>query len=224
MDNTTLRERAIALRRNGYLYGQIATELQIAKSTAYVWTKDLLLTGNAQVVMAKALTGARQRAVTTMMNANVRARAKQLEDLVQEADEIVKNVTIDINTQKILCAVMFWCEGEKDVSGGVRFINSDPLMMRSFLTLLRSGFTIDETRFRALLHLHDYHDEKKQLAFWSETTDISVAQFHKSYRKPYTGKNIHAGYPGCLSVRYGDAKLAKLLKMIYSSLGDSLGA
>lgn len=154
------------------------------------------------------------------MNA-ARVRKAQTRDalLLEQANAIVAHSNLDNNQGRIICAVMFWCEGEKSTSSGLRFMNSDPTMMRLFITLLRKGFTIDESKFRALLQLHDYHEELRQIQFWSEITDIPPVQFHKSYIKPHTSKNTREGYPGCMSLRYGDANLAKLLKMIYSNLG-----
>lgn len=116
---------------------------------------------------------------------------------------------------------MFWCEGEKDVRSGIRFINSDPVMIQTFLSLLRTSFPIKEEKFRALVHLHGYHDPVEQQRFWSEVTGIPLERFHKPYLKPNTGRNTRPGYPGCISIRYQDSSLGKALKMIYSEFGKS---
>jgi len=35
---------------------------------------------------------------------------------------------------------------------------------------MRFSFKLDERKFRAMLHLHDYHNEKKIMIFWSDLT------------------------------------------------------
>jgi hypothetical protein len=217
-----LKKQAINLRRQGYLFTEIASELQIARSTAHNWTYALILS-NAEEKRLQLRTAALQHA--KMVNlANLR-RQHNLERerlLLERARAIVANIVDTEDHQKIMCAVFFWCEGTKDVSGGIKFTNADPIMVRKFLALLRASFEIDEKKFRALIHLHEYHNPSVQLKFWSGVTGIPHTQFHKSYIKPHTGKNRHAGYPGCLSLRYLDASLGKLLKMIYSEYGQHL--
>src|ERR1700743_3531215 len=190
MVKVQLRDRAIRLRKEGYLYGQIARTLHVAKSTAYLWVKDIPLTDAEDAKISFALKDAHRRAVAGMVSAKAQKHSAAQEEIVREAYEIVRGGKLDINHQRILCATMFWCEGQKDVSGSLVFINSDPVMVRSFLNLLRNGFRIDESKFRALIHLHEYHDEQKQVEYWSEITGIPSKQFYKSYIKPRTGKNI----------------------------------
>ncbi len=153
------------------------------------------------------------------MNAARQQKAIERDKLLAErAEAIVSGFGINTNHHRILCAIMYWCEGEKSTGSGVRFMNSDPIMIKLFISSLRKGFDIDETKFRALVQLHQYHNETQQIEFWSEITCIPTHQFHRSYIKSNTGTNSREGYPGCLSLRYGDSSLAKLLKMIYSNL------
>lgn len=215
----SLKQQAIRLRKQGHLYQEIADELKIAKSTASVWTNGVLLSDTSQQLIAhKQLQSSRQRIANL---ARLRkARTAQVDgQILQTALATLDGLKLTREHKRLLCAVLFWAEGEKNTAGGVRFINSDPAMVARFLSLLRAGFELDETKFRALVHLHDYHDEPKQLEFWSEVTAIPLTQFHKSYRKPHTGKQIHQDYPGCISVRYHDSNLGKLLKMIYTEFG-----
>jgi len=90
------------------------------------------------------------------------------------------------------------------------------------LKSLRLGFALDESRFRGLIHLHSYHDPKKQLAFWSDVTGIPKSQFQKPYLKPNTGVRKRKNYQGCLSLRYGEAKIARKLDAIYHMLALKL--
>ncbi|EKD62724.1 MAG: hypothetical protein ACD_52C00077G0001 [uncultured bacterium] len=88
---------------------------------------------------------------------------------------------------------------------------------------MRFSFKLDERKFRAMLHLHDYHNEKKIMIFWSDLTQIPISQFSKSYKKPHTGKRKREGYPGSTRIRYYYSKIALELRTIYNTFADSLG-
>ncbi len=75
--------------------------------------------------------------------------------------------------------------------------------------MLRSGFDIDEKKFSVCVHLHYYHDEEKQLNFWSKTARISRDHFMRPYRKPHTGVNKKEGYEGCVRINYYDISLRR---------------
>jgi hypothetical protein len=133
-----------------------------------------------------------------------------------------KNIRLDKNIYELLCSMLYICEGNTGVESGVRFMNSDPYLIRLFLYLLRNSFTIDERKFRVCLHLHGYHNKNSQIDFWSKTTGISIGQFLKPYQKKSTKKRIREGYQGCVSIRYYDNKVGQELQSIYGHLLDDL--
>jgi len=73
-------------------------------------------------------------------------------------------------------------EGSK-TDGEVRFSNSDPRMVRLFCTWFRHFFSVDETRMRGRLYLHQGLDLSAAEAFWSSLANIPTAQFHKPYAR-----------------------------------------
>lgn len=211
-----LKKQAIILRKKGYLYSEIGAELGVAKSTAYVWTHQIPLTPKQSQKIASRLSQAQRKKIAKLATINRHHRQERERQLQKQALAIVNNSPLTLNQKRLACALLFWCEGDKDVRSGIKFINSDPAMIQKFLELLRSSFEIDEAKLRALVHLHAYHDSTKQLQYWSRLTGIPLAQFHKPYQKQSTAATIRQDYPGCISIRYLDASLGKLLKMIYS--------
>ena len=125
--------------------------------------------------------------------------------------------------RKIMCAMLYWCEGNKS-PGTVVFTNSDHKLVKTFLKLLRESFILDEKKFHPCVHIHEYHSASRQLDFWSKTTNINKQQFTKPYRKPNTGKRIREGYQGCLSLRYHDSDLARRLLATAKAFLESMGA
>ncbi len=221
INKSSLLTTAIELRKKGLMYVEIAEQLQVPKTTLYGWLKSVSFT-EAQRAKAEDHYRKSKRVQVSRMNTGRTVKRESLEKItLLNARKITNDLTFSIEQKQLLCAIFFWCEGGKNISGGFQFINSDPIMMRTFLTLLRESYIIDESKFRALIHLHDYHDPKKQLAFWSENTGIPKKQFHEPYVKPHTGKNTREGYPGCVSVRYLDRRFGLLLKMVYTNFGEN---
>jgi hypothetical protein len=213
--SSALRQEAEKLRLEGYLYSEITDEIGVAKSTVYGWTHDIEMSDNAKKIVARKIYSSKLLQINKL--AKIKSDyVKQKDLLIQnKAKEVVKGIELNNKHQMIICAVLFWCEGGKDVRGGIQFINSDPIMIRLFLKLLREAFGVEEEKFRALVHLHDYHDKDTTLKYWSDITRIPLSRFYKPYRKPNTGKNYHEGYRGCVSIRYSDSQLGKFLKMLY---------
>ncbi len=207
--NVQGRHKAKILRKKGYSLKEIARELNVAKSSASLWVRDVELSAQAQ---NRLLQNISKGQFNSAKSNRAKTRAKEL-SYFEGAQREIKSLSSENKRiyDKLLCAAMYWCEGAKSASSGVMFVNSDPFLVKKFLELLRASFPLDERKFRVCMHLHSYHSESKQLDFWSEVTHINKAQFIKSYRKPNTGKRIHENYPGCVAIRYHSNDLARQL-------------
>lgn len=211
--------QAKKLREKGYSLKEISEKLFISKSTASVWLRDIKLSKDALIKLKKRNLLGRIKSSNTK-----RIKRQRIDDsLKKEAFQFLKATNINKNHLKLFCALLFECEGSKDLRGGIYFSNSDPMMIKTFLTLLRSSFKIEEEKFRISLHLHNYHSILNQINFWSKVTDIPKSQFTKPYQKPNTGKRIKDNYQGCVSIRYYDSKLARKLSSISKIILNNYG-
>lgn len=218
MYSIQIKELAIRLRRRGLSLKEIAEKLKISKSTASDWLSPIDLSIYAQ----KRLTN-RQVLGRFKVIANKRKLKEGQKKLLEKrAYELLKNTNLSKEIIKLCCTLLWWCEGNKDDSM-VRFTSSDSTLIKNFLFLLRSGFEIDESKFRALVHLHSYHNETAQKNFWSVVTSIPVSQFNKSHQKLNTGKRFHDDYQGCIAISYYDAKIAKELYALYNAFNRIRG-
>ena len=210
------KNRAKWLRKNGRSFKEISDLLNISKSTASIWTKKVLLGKAALKRLEDISNKGREKGVAT----NKKKRSDLVDGIKKRVRKnLILKPTISLN--KLLCSLLYWCEGEKN-ERSVTFINSDPLLISAFLQLFRSGFRVDESKFRVFLHLHQYHNENTQKRYWSRVTRISINQFF-IYRKPNTGKNIKKGYPGCASIRYHDYTKALELGFYYKIFAEKYG-
>lgn len=210
MTKLTLKEEAVLLRTKGHSYSEICNLLGVSKSSCSVWLRDVKLNPAARYRIARLTDSAREKAKLTLHN----KREKRDSEIKQLALQTIDNLKMDRGARKLICAILYWAEGAK-TEDRISFTNSDPKMIVLFLELFRSNFDVIDDKFSASLHLHEYHNKNVQLKWWSKITNIPMKKIGV-YRKPNTGKNTRKDYPGCISVRYNDIRLAKEIKLLYT--------
>jgi transcriptional regulator with XRE-family HTH domain len=198
MKTDILRSRAGDLRKKGFSFKEISEKLKISKSTASLWLRDVKLSKIAKDRIYKLGVDGRNKG-----NDSVKNRiAKEDEKILLNVKNTINQCVLLENDLKVVCALLYWCEGGKTEKATLAFINSDPRLVKYFIDTFRKAFDIDESRFRAVLYVHDYHDVDRQIDFWSKIMSIPKKQFNKPYNKPNSGKRIKNDYQGCVSVRY----------------------
>lgn len=211
-------QQAANLRQQGRSLKEIAEELGIAKSTASLWARGIKVSPAAQAEL-------RARVVQAQKSAAERTQTRRraaYEQLKFQTGAALGRVPESTAVFELCAALLYWCEGGKHEKSVV-FTNSDPVLVRTFMNLLRRAFVLDERKFRVCIHLHEYHDKIKQKNFWSQVTGIPSGQFMKSYCKPHTGKNQRPGYPGCVAIKYYDVQIFKRLKAMWETFGEKYG-
>lgn len=207
------KEKAIILRMRGRSLKEISEELQISKGTASIWLRDLKLSPSALKVLRKKRENGRKKGNDTQKEKYLQ-KEKDIRVLVAR---YIDETSFSQEQAKGVCALLYGCEGAKNDTRAA-FINSDPDLIRFFLILFRKAFPVDEKKFRVLMQLHEYHNEKQQLRFWASITGIREEQFSKTFQKKNGKKNIREGYQGCISVRYNSADVQKELISVYREI------
>jgi transposase-like protein len=212
------KQKAVSLRRQGYSIKEIAHQVSVSQSTASLWARDVVLEAKARArlqsrVRLGVLVSAQRQLATTK---------SERDHFLRLAWPIIESVGRSTPEQAKLCtALIYWCEGAKSADNVLKFANSDPALVRFFLAMLKRGFDVKSDKFRAMIHLHDYHDERKQIAFWSKLTGIPPKQFYKSYRKPHTGVRQRTNYQGCITINYYDKLVAREVFGLMSALSGA---
>lgn len=200
--------KAKTLRESGYSLAEIVQKLHVSKSSASIWVRDIVLSKSARKRLATRTTsGLSASHRTTKAKIN-----RKEEELILKARGIINSTPINISHKKIISALIYFCEGNKSIRGGVSFTNSDPGLMNLFLCLFRSSFDLDEKKFSICVHLHPYHDKDKQLEFWSKVTKIPISQFMKPWLKKNSDLYSKKDYQGCANIRYYSTDVARELK------------
>ncbi len=200
--------QAIELRKQGYSIKEMAKLIPVSKSTLSLWVRAVELSSMARERLDNRYTFGQQNSQETLRKRRI---AREL-TATTEASAYLSKLGSTAKLSLLLCSLIYWCEGNK--TGGVKFTNSDPQLIASFLALLRKSFPLDEKRLQVCVHLHDYHNKEKQLRFWSNITNIPLSQFMRPYLKPSNHKYAREGYHGCACVSYGSNAISRVLRSV----------
>jgi hypothetical protein len=166
-------------RENGMSFGELSKKYGVAKSTLHYWL--LSVDGSKAAYISRENWIKHIQPMGALANKNKRIEKLRLIDkktyLEVHSDGHIKQ------SKKALLAMLYWAEGAKGRGDVVNFANTDPLLSKLFIKLLRESFSLDESKFRVRLHLHHYHNENKVRKFWSDLLSVPEAQFGIIYRK-----------------------------------------
>ena len=205
-----LEIKAKKLRLKGYSVKELHKILGVSKSTISGWIQGLELSEKAQTRLRKNHTNGQLASMKT-----IKEKTRQKNIVADNfAKDLLNKSDISDNTSLLLCAMIYQCEGSKSIKDSVTFTNSDPILVKTFISLFRKSFHLDESKFRVLMHLHKYHNEKTQKDFWSKTTGIPKEQCNRTYQKPNSGKYKKVGYQGCIQVSYNDVVIGRKLHAV----------
>ena len=197
-----LREQARELRAKGKTYDEIMEELGVSKSSVSLWVRDV------SVINVPA-PGWSPRARRLREEATKRRQADKIAKRMERRAAVARAMP-EFTEREILVAgaIAYWCEGSKwkewqSSPPGLAFINSDPGLIRLFLSFLKvAPVQFGELRYR--LNIHESADELAAQRFWAAELGIELSDFSKTVLKRHNPKtvrkNVGAGYHGCLTV------------------------
>jgi hypothetical protein len=169
MHHPSIREKAFALRKNGFPYKYISSKTGLSKSTLSWWLTEVPYTPNKKTVMS-------------FGKARAAASARRAELKQQSLHEIRKIAEEDVGKISrrdlfIFGLALYLGEGCK-TNGQVRMVNSDPQIIQTTIAWFRM-LGVEKKQFRLRLYLYPDSNVKQSLQFWSHTTSIPVSQFQK---------------------------------------------
>ncbi|HBV58043.1 MAG TPA: hypothetical protein DEB73_02155 [Candidatus Magasanikbacteria bacterium] len=189
--------RVRAERQKGLSIKILGKKFKISHSTISRWVRDM-------PSKFKAFNSARKHEKNLKLNYS----------------NLIDKFLIDKDTAKILASLLYWCEGSKYPSSNfLAFSNSDHLLVKTFIGLLRKGFKLDESKLRAHLQLHTTHDIRAMTKFWGALLGIKENQFHKPTITVPTNRMKRRDYKGTCTIKYFDVKLLLNITGIFESFG-----
>ena len=205
-----IKNRIGKLRSRGVTYSELRKSFGVPKSTLSNWLGEKYKGIFDREAQLKHLAKVRPAALAAVQ--------KRIEDENQKIKEKVKQEfpTYPVNhpgLQRSILATLYWAEGSKyEKVSGLGFANTDPKIIKLFISLLRKCFNVNESRLRIRLHLHYYHKIKTCKKFWSDLTKIPIARFrHTFIKKRSRKKRFRKNFMGICFVYYFDSKIRKEL-------------
>jgi hypothetical protein len=217
------RERARELRRAGLTYPEIIRELggDIPQPTLQGWVKNIELTTEqrARIKQLELDGSARGRPFGALWNRL--QKQKRLEAAKVEALPHAKRLSNDRQALQLMAAPLYIGEGSKG-EDQFAFANSDPQVIRTWMSLLRRNFEIDEGKFRCRLTISVGMDEEGVKQFWSEITGVPTSQFTRSTVDRRVSKRPREGYRGVCAVHYFSLEVRRYLDALAQGVIDEL--
>ncbi len=218
--SVSVKNKAVSLRERGFSLNEIHLATGITKSTLSVWLRNVFLSEMAQKRLKKKI----RAAVFASAEKKRRETRKLIDSYLEKYINDVNQLRLNIKLARLLCALIYWCEGIKNDHSSLIFTNSDPRLVKAFLSLFRKSFNLSEKKFRVCVHLHKYHNPKVILSLWSKITDIPLNQFTQPFLKMNVQKRIHEDYKGCASIRYHDVSIHRELLGLAGAFLKSYGS
>jgi hypothetical protein len=184
-----LQEKARTLRAAGSTMLDIATGLGVAKSSVSLWVRDVPYESRT-----------RRSPVDRRPHPQHVAKVAEIAECDRRGLERIGRLSDDAFLAA--GAALYAGEGSK-TQAKVTFANTDAAMISFFCAWLRRFFSIDESRLRVRVYLHEGLDLVAAEKSWSAVTGIPRSQFNRPYRAKVdasirTNKHEH----GCAYVDY----------------------
>lgn len=214
---------AIKLRRGGHSIRNIAKRLDIPKSTLSGWFRNIKLTPKQKNKLLRdwqnALVKARAKAVV-WHNAQKR---KRLDEAKKQSDDVIKG--LNLKNKRLIdlaLAMLYLGEGFKktDVTG---MGNTDPLILKTFVTILHKNYGIRNDQIQCQLHLRADQEKERLKKYWSAELKLPLKCFTFVYFDKRTiGSKTHSDYKGVCMIRCGNVAIQRKLVNLGKSFCEKI--
>ncbi len=175
------KSEALALRRKGFSYGQIMKKLGLtSKGTLSSWLRNIELDENSIKLLSKN----KELAVKRGLENFNKVRSKEIFSENMESLEEGQVVVASLSKRDLLLigAALYWGEGTKAERKGetpqLVFTNSDPAMVKVFISFLKGILLVPLEKIRSGIHIYPNTDEIAARKYWSRITGLGKERFY----------------------------------------------
>ncbi|MGH2593572.1 MAG: hypothetical protein ACRDGG_08680 [Anaerolineae bacterium] len=151
---------------------------------------------------------------------NKEMKRRRIQMAGEQAAPIVARLAQNPEALMLMASALYMGEGAKG-EGQFAFANSDPKLIAMWMTLLRTNFEIDESKFRCRVLMSDDQDEETLHEFWSTVTSVPRSQFQRPSIRKASGQK-KPGYLGVCVVNYYSLEVRRYLEAIGQGVIDRL--
>lgn len=196
------RLRAEVLRRKGWSVRAIAKEVDVSRSSASIWCRDIQLTARQkQRLIQRAIEGG-QRGRILGSSTNHRRKMERIEFHVQDGKKFVH--ALSMRELLLVGVAIYWGEGSKKSQLG--FINSDADMILFMYRWFQVALGVKKEDFMPRILINALHKNRDRIIkkYWAKLLNLPVRQFRKTtyIKRPNTKRySNHNTYFGLLTLR-----------------------
>lgn len=153
---TAERELARIIRRDeGAPIKEIARRVGVAPSSVSRWVRDIRLTPAQEQELLR-----RNPAYNRQLSGTAKQAANRREERIAYQDD-GRRLALQGEGCHVAGCMLYWAEGEKD-RNAVRFSNSDPEMVRFFVSFLKTYFDLRDDEIRITCYLFADHVQRQR--------------------------------------------------------------
>ncbi|MEK7182359.1 MAG: hypothetical protein AAB334_01115 [Patescibacteria group bacterium] len=169
------KDKAYALRKNGYTYSFISKELNIPKGTLSDWFQhhpwsEEIKEKNSKISAIKNIQILNEKA-----GAELKEKYKKVEKEAEREFEIYKNNPIFMGG-----LMLYAGEGDKTSKHHIRLSNSEFYLHTAFLRFSEQFLNIGRDNIKFWLLLYPDHEIESCIDIWSKKLKINKSNFYKS--------------------------------------------
>jgi hypothetical protein len=169
---------SVKLRRSGHSIRFIEKKLNVARSSAALWVKNVKLTEKQIDKLYRNCKSGRLKGSYIATQNKIKKRVKRVKEIEANAEKEIANLS---KRDKFMLGVaLYFGEGSK-TSHNVYFTNSEPSAMVFMKNWFLEFCAAKPGQMRCNIYLHDNLDERKANKYWSLLLDIPLNQFGKTY-------------------------------------------
>lgn len=217
------RQKIVNLRLRGFTYPEICSLLKInvpKGSMSYI-CRNIVLGEQAVARLSKLTRDSLELKRQKAMIKNKLILEERVDRQRLKALDVLAH--IDINSAKVALAFLYWGEGSKRHSyRGLSLGNSDPHVIKTYMSLLNKYYSVPMTLFRARILCRADQDAEELKNYWSKTINLPLSQFYLGYTDKRTeGKPTkNSTYKGVCVISGGSADIQLELDAIARNFLD----
>jgi transcriptional regulator with XRE-family HTH domain len=193
MAKSLLRLEARRLRSKGVSVKKIASYLNVSKSTASCWVRDIILSvEQMENLRMSAIKGAE----LGRLRSSLLQKQRRL-NLITESQKLGIATISKLSERELLIAglALYWGEGSKKCQE-VEFCNSDPKMIKFLLLWLQKCFSIKLDEIKCCVGINEIHTKREKTVkeYWSKITGIPLEQFRKTSFKKVKNVKVYENF------------------------------
>ncbi len=209
-----LKKKVLVMRTAGKSLREIEAVLGVPRSTLSGWIKPITLTAKQQAKLKLQWHDGLKRSRIQAGLWHKEQKRLRLVNAKNAADNLLKQLKYTPLDIEIALAFLYLGEGAKK-SSNTSLGNSNPLILKFFISCLRKLYNVPLADIRCELHLRADQNPTEIKKYWAKELGLPLSSFYgASIDRRTAGRPTYPDYKGVCVVRCGRVALVRRLMYI----------